>query len=410
MSAARTYDLILFGATGFTGRLVAEYLTRRAAGTPLRWALAGRSRDKLERVRAELRAVDAAADQVAIVIGDAHDEAAMTALARDTTAVCTTVGPYLEHGAALAAACAQAGTGYCDLTGETPFIRQSIDRNHAAARASGARLVHACGFDSVPSDLGVLVAQRALEERTGRAAGSITALFELRGGFSGGTVASLLGVLDLARRDREIRRVLANPYGLDPEGLPRGPDRDSLRPGYDRVLGAITAPFVMAAINTRVVRRSHALLGRPWGDDFAYDERMSLPRSPKGAALALGITAAMAGLVAGSQVPFVRKQLEARLPKPGEGPSPAERARGRYSVRFHGEADGQRVLVTFADRLDPGYDGTAKLLGEAALALALDPASGEGGVLTPATALGPVLVERLRAADVTITAELATTG
>lgn len=406
MPAARSFDLVLFGATGFTGRLVAEYLTARAAGTPLRWALAGRNRDKLERVRADLVAIDAAAAEIAIVVGDAHDEIAMTKLARDTTAVCTTVGPYLEHGAALAAACAAAGTAYCDLTGETPFIRQSIDRNHARAVDTGARLVHACGFDSVPSDLGVLVAQRALEERAGSGAGKITALFQVSGGFSGGTVASLLGVLDVAMRDREIRKVLANPYGLDPDGLPRGPDRDSARPGYDRVLGAITAPFVMAAINTRVVRRSHALLGRPWGDDFRYDERMSLPRSPKGAALALGITAAMAGLVAGSQVPFLRRQLEARLPKPGEGPSPEARARGRYTVRFHGEAGGARVLATFADTMDPGYDGTAKLLGEAALALALDPPLGGGGVLTPATALGMGLVERLRAADVTITAEL----
>ncbi len=403
MSAERTFDLILFGATGFTGRLVAEYVTRRAAGTPLRWALAGRSRDRLERIRADLVAIDAAAAEIGIVVGDAHDEAAMTKLARDTTAVCTTVGPYLVHGAALVAACAAAGTAYCDLTGEVPFIRGSIDRHHARAQATGARIVHACGFDSVPSDLGVLVAQRALEERTGRGAARITALFELRGAASGGTVASLLGVLDAARRDRATRRLLADPYGLDPDGTPRGPDRDRVGPGYDRVLGAITAPFVMASINTRVVRRSHALLGRPWGDAFSYDERMSLPRSPKGAAIAIAITGAMAGLVAGSQIGFVRRQLEARLPKPGEGPSADQRARGRYSVRFHGAVDGEQVVTTFADRHDPGYDGTATLIGEAALALALDPITSDGGVLTPATALGLGLVERLRAADVTIT-------
>lgn len=405
MSAERTFDLILFGATGFTGRLVAEYLTRRAAGTPLRWALAGRNRERLERVRGELAAIDAAAAEIAIVTGDAHDEAAMTRLARDATAVCTTVGPYLQHGAALVAACAAAGTHYCDLTGEVPFIKASIDRNHERAVASGARVVHCCGFDSVPSDLGVLVAQRALADKVGQGAGAIHALFELRGAFSGGTIASLLGVIDAAR-DREVRRVLGNPYALDPPGLPRGPDRDDARPGYDRVLGKITAPFVMAAINTRIVRRSHALQGRPWGDGFSYDERMALPASARGAAFALGITAAMAGLVAGSQIGFVRRALDARLPKPGEGPSEEDRARGRYTVRFHGEAGGARVVATFADRLDPGYSGTAKLLGEAALALAQDELPGGGGVLTPATALGSLLVERLRAADVTITADV----
>lgn len=406
MSATRTFDLVLFGATGFTGRLVAEYLTRRAAGTPLRWALAGRSRERLERIRAELVAIDAAAAEIELVIGDAHDEAAMTRLARETTAVCTTVGPYLAHGAALVAACAAAGTAYCDLTGEVPFIKQTIDRHHDQARASGARILNACGFDSVPSDLGVLIAQRALEERTGGAAAKITALFDVRGGLSGGTIASMFGMLDAASQDRALRRLMADPYALDPPGTPRGPDRDGAAPGYDRVLRAITAPFVMAGINTRVVRRSHALLGRPWGDRWSYDERMSLPRSPKGAALALGITGALAGFIAATQIPLLRKQLEARAPRPGEGPSEEARARGRYTVRFHGEAGGIRVVTTLADRLDPGYNGTAKLLGETALALALDPPRGEGGVLTPATALGPTLVERLRAADVTITSEL----
>lgn len=398
----RRFELVLFGATGFTGRLVAEYLTRKAAGTGLRWAIAGRTREKLERVRAELVAIDAAAAEIAIVVGDAHDEAAMTALARETTAVCTTVGPYLEHGAALVAACAAAGTAYCDLTGETPFIRQSIDRHHAQAQETGARIVHACGFDSVPSDLGVLVHQRETEGRLGRGAKEVTSLFEVRGAFSGGTVASMMGLFDLARKDRAVRRVLADPYALDPAGLPKVRTRDLRGPGYDRALGKFTAPFVMAAINTRVVRRSHALLGRPWGDDFVYDERMALPGSASGAAMAVAVTAGLAGAIAAVQVPFLRKQIEARLPKPGEGPSDEQRAKGRYRVRLHGEVDGRRLVTTFSDQMDPGYDGTAKLIGEAALALATDPPASEGGVLTPATALGFGYVERLRAADVEI--------
>lgn len=195
MARDRDHDLILFGATGFTGRLVAEYLLRHAP-PELRWALAGRSQAKLEAVRRELAALDARAGALPIVIADAHDEPALTALARTATAVCTTVGPYLAHGAALVAACVAAGTAYCDLTGEVPFVRQMIDRHHAAAVASGARIVHCCGFDSVPSDLGVWVLQRDLEAQRGRGAPSVTALFEIKGGASGGTVASMLGLVD----------------------------------------------------------------------------------------------------------------------------------------------------------------------------------------------------------------------
>ena len=212
-------------------------------------------------------------------------------------------------------------------------------------------------------------------------------LFEIKGGASGGTVASMLGLVDAAARDREVRRLLLDPYALDPAGAPRGGDRDARGPGYDRALGVFTAPFVMAAVNTRVVRRSHALLDYPWGDVWHYDERMGLPRSARGAAMAVGVTGALAGFVAATQLAPLRRALEARLPKPGEGPSAEVRQRGRYRVRLHGTVDGVTRVATFADDLDPGYAGTAKLLGEAALALALDPPASGGGVLTPAVAL-----------------------
>lgn len=402
MAHDRAHDLILFGATGFTGRLVAEYLTRRAAGTDLRWALAGRSRARLEAVRTGLAAIDAAAATLPIVVADAQDPAAMLALARTATAVCTTVGPYLQHGGPLVAACAEAGTGYCDLTGEVPFVRASIDRHHATAVATGARLVHCCGFDSMPSDLGVWLLQGELEAQCGRGAPAVTALFEVKGAASGGTIASMFGLVDAAARDRATRRLLLDPYALDPAGTPRGDDQDVRGPGFDRTLGAFTAPFVMAAVNARVVRRSHALRGQPWGRGWRYDERMGLPGSPRGAALALAITGGLAGFVAATQVPRLRRALEARLPKPGEGPSASQRARGRYRARLHGTVEGTTLVATFADQLDPGYDGTAKLLGEAALTLALDPPATGGGVLTPAVALAPTLVPRLRAAGVTL--------
>ena len=401
-TAGRRHDLVLFGATGFTGRLVAEHLARQAAGTPLAWALAGRNAAKLEKVRAALAEIDAACAELPIIEADAMDRAAMAKVAAETRVVCTTVGPYALYGEALVDACARAGTHYCDLTGEVPFIRGSIDRNHEEAKRTGARIVHCCGFDSIPSDLGTLFLQHELVARTGAPARAVTALFgESSGKFSGGTFASLLGVIDQAARDKTVRRMLADPHGLDPVGGPRSAAKDARTPGWDRVLGKPTAPFVMAAINTRVVRRSHALLGYPWGDDFLYDERMSLPRSPIGVAAAIAITGALVGFVAASQVPALRKLIEKRMPKPGEGPTEEERARGHYVVRLHGETGGLRLVAKVADQFDPGYAGTARLLGEAARCLAEDELTSGGGVMTPASAMGMSLVERLVTVGVT---------
>jgi short subunit dehydrogenase-like uncharacterized protein len=400
--SGRRHDLVLFGATGFTGRLVAEHLARHAAGTPLRWALGGRNAGKLEKVRAALAEIDAACAEIPIIEADAMDAAAMAKVAAETRVVCTTVGPYALYGNALVDACARAGTHYCDLTGEVPFIRGSIDRNHDEAKRTGARIVHCCGFDSIPSDLGTLYLQHELIARTGAPAGAVTALFgESSGKLSGGTFASLLGVIDEAAKNKDVRRVLADPHGLDPRDGPRSKAKDARGPGWDRVLGKPTAPFVMAAINTRVVRRSHAMLGYPWGDDFLYDERMSLPRSPLGVAAAVAITGALVGFVAASQVPALRKMIEKRMPKPGEGPTEEERQRGHYIVRLHGESGGVRLVAKVADQLDPGYAGTARLLGESARCLAEDELPSPGGVLTPASAMGMTLVERLVAAGVT---------
>ncbi len=398
----RAYDLILLGATGFTGRLVAEYLARRVAGTPLRWALAGRSQSKLEAVRRDLVAIDPATAQLPLVIVDAMDPTATAALARTTTVVCTTVGPYQRYGAALVAGCADAGTAYCDLTGEVPFVRASIDAHHERAIATGARILHCCGFDSVPSDLGVWLLQRELTARTGRGAPSVLAGFQLRGAASGGTIASMLELSEAARRDRAVRKLLLDPYALDPAGTPRGDDRDRHGVRYEAELGAYTAPFVMAAVNARVVRRSHALRGQPWGRAWRYDEVMVTGPGVRGVAGAAAITGALAGFFGALQVGPLRALLEKRLPKPGDGPSPEQRRRGRYRTRLVGTVDGVRAEATFADSLDPGYDGTAKLLGEAALALALDPPLGGGGVLTPSVALGDHLLPRLRAAGVTL--------
>jgi short subunit dehydrogenase-like uncharacterized protein len=325
----------------------------------------------------------------------------MDAIATATRVVCTTVGPYARYGSELVAACARAGTDYCDLTGEVPWIRAMIDAHHATAQRTGARIVHCCGFDSIPSDLGVLLVQEEMKRRHGRAADHVTSFYgEMKGTFSGGTFASLLGVADEAARDPAVRRVMFNPYALDPDPARGGPDRDDRGVGFDRGLRAFTAPFVMSAINTRVVRRSHALFGYPW-DGFSYREVMSFPASPRGLALAAGWTAGLVGFMAATRVPPLRSRIEKRMPAPGEGPSPEARARGYFAVRVVGESGADRLVVKVSDRADPGYGSTSKMLSQAALCLALDDLPTAGGVLTPATAMGFRLIERLREAGLT---------
>ncbi|HEU4729686.1 MAG TPA: saccharopine dehydrogenase NADP-binding domain-containing protein [Kofleriaceae bacterium] len=273
----REFDLILFGATGFTGRLVAEYLQRSSgeAGEPrkLRWAIAGRSREKL----------DALGLGVPVIVGDALDAGAMRELARRTSVVCTTAGPFARYGNELVAACADAGTHYCDLTGEVQWMRRMIDAHHERAKQTGARIVHTCGFDSIPSDIGTWATQQAFIQRFGYPARKVTALFgEQSGGFSGGTVASALETARESTADVRVRALLANPYALDPdpEGPhPDAPDERSI--GWERHLEMFTVPFVMAQVNTRVVRRGHALAGFPWGKEFVYREVMSTPRGAR---------------------------------------------------------------------------------------------------------------------------------
>jgi short subunit dehydrogenase-like uncharacterized protein len=390
----REFDVILFGATGFTGRLVADYLAAAAPRESLRWAIAGRSREKLE----------ALGLGVPIVVGDALDAAAMRALAERTTVVCTTTGPYARYGSELVAACAGAGTHYCDLTGEVPWMRRMIDAHHARARTTGARIVHTCGFDSIPSDLGTWATQQAFLERFGHPATKVTALFgEQSGGFSGGTAASALDLAREASEDRAVRTLLANPYALDPDPAAARPDApDDASIGWQPQLKMFTIPFVMAQVNTRVVRRGHALAGFPWGEGFVYREVMSTPGSARGAAMAVGLTGGIAALSFALRRPMLREQIARRAPRPGEGPSAEVRARGHWIVRLVAEGPrGDTLTYVASDRADPGYGSTTKMLGESALCLARDPLTSPGGVLTPSVAMARPLVERLRRAGLT---------
>lgn len=404
----RTFDLILFGATGFTGQLVAEYLAKhRPAG--LRWALAGRSREKLEEVRSALVAavgVDHGLPELPLLLADSDDEAALARLANTSRVICTTVGPYLKRGKKLLAACAAAGTHYCDITGEVPFIRWAIDAQHATARASGARIVPTCGFDSLPSDLGVFLLHQHFQARGTSLHAAKLSIEKIRGGFSGGTIASMMELMDATKESRELRQLLGDPYALSPDrSQDRGPDRDQLSVRWDPELDRWTAPFMMAAINTRVVRRTNALLNFPYGKDFRYQEVMSFPKGVRGAAAAAGVAAGMVGFFGLASNALTRGLLQKRLPAPGEGPSAAQRARGRFIGRVVGrsapDARGasQTANVDIEFHGDPGYNETAKMLAESALCLALDNLTGEGGILTPAVCMGNELVARLRARE-----------
>jgi short subunit dehydrogenase-like uncharacterized protein len=402
--ADRDLDLVLLGATGFTGQLVAEYLVRRRSGA--RWALAGRSRAKLEHVRRGLTAIDPAAADLPILVADSLDRAAMEALARRTRVVCTTVGPYATYGEPLVAACAAEGTACCDLTGETHFIRRMIDAHHDRAVATGARIVHCCGFDSIPSDLGVFMLHDHLQREGDRLAEAHFRVIKMTGGVSGGTVASMMAIMENLG-DPAVRRALGDPYVLDPAGSPRGPDgRDAFGPGRDAEGGHFTAPFVMAGVNSRVVRRSNALLDHAYGRDFRYDEAIDTGAGVGGLARALAVSAATVGAGALVLTGPGRKLLGRVLPAPGEGPSRETRERGRFRIEVRAKsAAGRNLTGVVGGNHDPGYGETAIMLAEAALCLAQDELPARGGVLTPATAMGMKLIERLRAAGATYRVE-----
>ena len=409
---ARTkdFDLVLFGASGFTGSLVAEYLVKKRAS--LRWALAGRSREKLERVRDDLAALEPAAKDLPLLTGDSLDPAAMAAIVRRARVIGTTVGPYCRYGGPLVAACAEQGVHYCDITGETPWIRAMIDAHHERAAASGARIVHCCGFDSIPSDLGVLMLHDHLARSGKRLATAhyrvVTVEGAPNGSLSGGSAASMLAIAERAG-DPAVRRVLADPYALNPKDAPRGPDRrDQVGPRRDPDTGRWTAPFLMAPVNTRIVRRSNALLDFAYGRDFRYDEAVDTGPGARGLALASALSAAMAAFMGSTIFPATRRLLARVLPAPGEGPSREQRERGSFRVEIRAtSADGEPITGVIEGTSDPGYGETAKMFAEAALCLATDDLPPRGGVLTPASCLGMALIARLRAAGMTFRVETA---
>jgi short subunit dehydrogenase-like uncharacterized protein len=394
--AHRPYDLIVFGATGFTGRLVAEYLqTAYGNDVDLRWALAGRDSGKLARLRDEL----GIPDTVPLLQADAGDADALARLVAQAKVVITTVGPYQLYGEALIRACAAAGTDYVDLCGEPGWMAKMIPELDPVARASGARIVFSCGFDSIPFDLGVFHAQQVAQERLGaplvRVHGRVKTM---KGTFSGGTVASALATVEAMKHDSGLRRALIDPFALTP-GFKGARQPNDHVAEHDALAQSWTAPFIMATINTKNVHRSHALLGHPWGTDFVYSERMLTGDGPAGEKRAkkmLRQSKLQNLLLAFAPTRALLKRFA--LPKPGEGPNREQREKGRYEVLFFGEtADGRRSTTRVAGDRDPGYGSTCKMIAEAALCLArdLDRTRTPGGVWTPAAAMGMTLVARL---------------
>ena len=394
---ATSFDVIVFGATGFTGRLVAEYLNARCGvGRSLSWAIAGRNRDKL----AQVRELIGAPSSLPLVQADASDPASMAALARQGRVVISTVGPYQLHGEPLVRACAESGTDYVDLCGEPAWMAGMIARYDAPASASGARIVFSCGFDSIPFDLGVLFLQDAALRRFDAPLTRVRCRVRvLKGSFSGGTMASALATIEAARRDPAVARVMDDPFALTP-GFRGPPQPDGDAAIYDDAAQSWTGPFVMAQINTKNVHRTNALLGHPWGREFVYDERSLAGDGTRGERRAKGMASS-----ARLQTTLLRwgltRELLRRfaLPKPGQGPTADERERGRYELLFIGDtAQGQRLRATVKGDRDPGYGSTCKLVTESALTLVdeIDRAKTAGGVWTPGAAMGMTLVQRLQ--------------
>jgi short subunit dehydrogenase-like uncharacterized protein len=397
----RPYDVVVFGATSFVGQILTRYLFEEfSLDGKLRWAAAGRSLPKLEVVRGSL---GKGAGKLALIQADAGDEASLRKLCRSARVVVSTVGPYALYGEPLVRVCAEAGTDYCDLTGEVQWMRRMIHKYEKVAQASGARIVHNCGFDSIPSDLGVHYLQQQARERFGQPCTTVKMRVRaMRGSFSGGTVASVLNVLQEVKANPALRKELADPYSICPPGSGKRVRQKNVGfAEYDPDFSAWIAPFVMSAINTRVVHRTNALLHDAYGPEFRYDEAVLTGRGLRGRLTATATSAGHGAFMVAGSIGTVRSLLEKYvLPAPGEGPSNAAQLKGGFDLRFHGRTQQDEVLRTrvTGDR-DPGYGSTAKMLGQAAACLASDISKKQvaGGFWTPATAFGDRIIERLQA-------------
>jgi short subunit dehydrogenase-like uncharacterized protein len=392
----KNFDIIVYGATSFVGQIITRYMHEQFSDGSIKWAIAGRSLSKLRMVSDSI-----GLSGVELIVADAADENALVQMCARTTVVMSTVGPYALYGDLLVQVCATTGTHYCDLTGEPQWIRKMQSRHAADAKASGARIVHCCGFDSIPSDLGVHFLQRRALEQFGQPCDRISMrVVSIKGGASGGTIASMINMVKEAVSDAELRQELKDPYSLCPPGHGFSATQPDVKIAYDNVYGSWIAPFVMAGINTRVVHRSNALSSNSYGAEFRYEEAVVTGEGAKGKRTARAATWGMNALMVGLAVAPLRWLLETVvLPKPGEGPSEKAQLAGSFDLVFLGStAKGDTMGCRVTGDRDPGYGSTAKMLSQAAACLAKDvPAEVAGGFWTPATIMGDVLIERLKA-------------
>ena len=380
MSTNREFDVIVYGATGYTGKLVAEYMNQRyGAGGEVNWAIAGRSADKLQAVSDDLSLPEG----VALVEADASDHESLQNMVGRAKVILTTVGPYLLYGSDLVAACAAAGTDYVDLCGEVVWMKQMIEEHGEAAAASGARIVFSCGFDSIPFDLGVYYLQQQANERFGKPVHRIRGRVRgLSGTWSGGTLASFRATMAAAAEDPSLLTALQDPFSLTP-GFTGADQPNGMQPTFDSVMDSWVAPFVMATINTKNIHRSNMLMGHPYGENFRYDEMLLTGPGDDGEAMAKAVAEDTS--MATDPTP------------PGEGPTREQRENGFYDLLFVGNTDVDDFLtVNVKGDMDPGYGSTSKMMAEAAVCLALNPELASGGIWTPAAALGNALIDRLQ--------------
>jgi len=390
MSENRIYDVVVYGATGFTGQLVAEYLAKNYSNPDdLIWAMAGRSAEKLETIKTKV----GASEDVAVVVADSNDLDSLRSLVKSTKVVLTTVGPYQQYGNELVALCAELGTDYVDLCGEPAWMHTMINRHQAMAEKSGARIVFSCGFDSIPFDLGVYFLQNHINKEIGQMLPRVKGRVRgMKGTFSGGTAASLKATMVAAHKDKEVMKVLLNPFSLAPGFA--GPEQPlGNKPIFEEDFNSWSAPFIMAAINTRNIHRTNFLMKHAYGEDFIYDEMMLTGPGDKGEATA-------------NAVASDKSMSGDKGPKPGEGPNKEEREAGFFDVLFTANQGDRHFVASVKGNMDPGYGSTSKMIAESAICLVKDDLNIEGGMWTPAPAMGEKLIERLsKSAGMTFTIE-----
>ena len=392
MNAQKKLDLVIWGATGFTGKLVCEYITNSYKSKDLNWTNAGRNEEKLLKLKNRLNIKNS------ILIGNSNDKYSLEKICGKTKVICSTVGPYALYGTNLIHACIKMKTNYCDISGETQWIRKIIDTFHEKAKKQKIKIVNSCGFDSIPSDMGVYFCQSNYYKENGEYAKEIKMrVAGTRGGFSGGTYNSLTNVIHEASLNKSVRKILNNPYGLNPINEQSGPDKKDLKSvEYDNEAKSWIAPFVMAGINTKIVRRSNALLNYKYGNSFLYSEAVLVGNGILGKIIGyLSLIPIL--MVIQKKGSVIKKIVDLFVPKAGEGPSKKQRENGFFSLKFFFGNNRQRYLAKVTGDMDPGYGSTSKMLAECAICLALEDTLNENyGVITPSVAFEENILERLQ--------------